>query len=153
MATKITASLETAITPEDLTSQDHYLQFIPAKIHFNDKANIKPFFNDYILNKDGELSSVLRGRPLNGKIVEFKDHKAVIMKVPNTSNQIKADLMEDEDMSGEDGDNSHETVECRTMAKCDKMTVWNYDLPSDKGTDPVSKALLYANLAKILHSE
>ena len=107
MATKITASLETAITPEDLTSQDHYLQFIPAKIHSNDKANIKPFFNDYILNKDGELSSVLRGRPLNGKIVEFKDHKAIVMKVPNTSKQVKADLMEDEDMSGEDGDNSH----------------------------------------------
>ena len=49
------------------------------------------------------------------------------------------------------------TYECYNrvshMNVCEKITVWNYDLPSDKGTDPLSKALLYANLAKVLHSE
>ena len=149
MSSQIKISLDNPINSKEVTEKDHYLQFIPAKVHFNDKANIKPFFNDYIIEKDNELSSVLRGRSLNGKLVEMQDQNAVVLKVPNASNQIRADLIEDDEMNG----HSSNEIECRTMNVCEKITVWNYDLPSDKGTDPLSKALLYANLAKVLHSE
>ena len=150
MSSQIKISLDNPINSKEVTEKDHYLQFIPAKIHFNDKAKIKPFFNDYIIEKDNELSSVLRGRPLNGKLVEMQDQNAVVLKVPNASNQIRADLIEDDEMNGHSSSNE---IECRTMNVCEKITVWNYDLPSDKGTDPLSKALLYANLAKVLNSE
>ena len=53
-------------------------------------------------------------------------------------------------MSDETNSNN---IECRTMSVNEKITVWNYDLPSDQGTDPLTKASMYMNLAKILHSE
>ena len=155
MSSKISISLENPIVSKESTEDfPHYLQFLPAKIHSNDKANVKPYFNDYILEKDdGELSCVLRGRPLNGRKVDLEDQKAVILKVPNAPNQIKSDLLienDDEEMSDEANSNN---IECRTMSVNEKITVWNYDLPSDQGTDPLTKASMYMNLAKILHSE
>ena len=155
MSSKISISLENPIVSKESTEDfPHYLQFLPAKIHSNDKANVKPYFNDYILEKeDGELSCVLRGRPLNGRKVDLEDQKAVVLKVPNAPNQIKSDLLienDDEEMSDEANSNN---IECRTMSVNEKITVWNYDLPSDQGTDPLTKASMYMNLAKILHSE
>ena len=156
MSSKISISLENPIVPKESTEDfQNYLQFLPAKIHSNDKANIKPFFNDYIVENDnGELSCVLRGRPLNGRKVDLdlEDQKVVVLKVPNAPNQIKSDLLieNDEEMSDEANSNN---IECRTMSVNEKITVWNYDLPSDQGTDPLSKASMYMNLAKILHSE
>ena len=154
MSSKISISLENPIVSKKSTEDfPHYLQFLPAKIHSNDKANVKPYFNDYILEKDdGELSCVLRGRPLNGRKVDLEDQKAVVLKVPNAPNQIKSDLLieNDEEMSDEANSNN---IECRTMSVNEKITVWNYDLPSDQGTDPLTKASMYMNLAKILHSE
>ena len=154
MSSKISISLENPIVSKESTEDfPHYLQFLPAKIHSNDKANVKPYFNDYILEKDdGELSCVLRGRPLNGRKVDLEDQKAVVLKVPNAPNQIKSDLLieNDEEMSDEANSNN---IECRTMSVNEKITVWNYDLPSDQGTDPLTKASMYMNLAKILHSE
>ena len=155
MSSKISISLENPIVPKESTEDfPHYLQFLPAKIHSNDKANVKPYFNDYILEKDdGELSCVLRGRPLNGRKVDLEDQKVVVLKVPNAPNQIKSDLMtenDDEEMNDEANSNN---IECRTMSVNEKITVWNYDLPSDQGTDPLTKASMYMNLAKILHSE
>ena len=154
MSSKISISLENPIVSKESTEDfPHYLQFLPAKIHSNDKANVKPYFNDYILEKDdGELSCVLRGRPLNGRKVDLDDQKAVVLKVPNAPNQIKSDLLieNDEEMSDEANSNN---IECRTMSVNEKITVWNYDLPSDQGTDPLTKASMYMNLAKILHSE
>ena len=154
MSSKISISLENPIMSKESTEDfPHYLQFLPAKIHSNDKANVKPYFNDYILEKDdGELSCVLRGRPLNGRKVDLDDQKAVVLKVPNAPNQIKSDLLieNDEEMSDEANSNN---IECRTMSVNEKITVWNYDLPSDQGTDPLTKASMYMNLAKILHSE
>ena len=155
MSSKISISLENPIVSKESTEDfPHYLQFLPAKIHSNDKANVKPYFNDYILEKDdGELSCVLRGRPLNGRKVDLEDQKVVVLKVPNAPNQIKSDLMtenDDEEMNDEANSNN---IECRTMSVNEKITVWNYDLPSDQGTDPLTKASMYMNLAKILHSE
>ena len=57
---------------------------------------------------------------------------------------------DDEEMNDEANSNN---IECRTMSVNEKITVWNYDLPSDQGTDPLTKASMYMNLAKILHSE
>ena len=155
MSSKISISLENPIVSKKSTEDfPHYLQFLPAKIHSNDKTNVKPYFNDYILEKDdGELSCVLRGRPLNGRKVDLQDQKVVVLKVPNAPNQIKSDLMtenDDEEMNDEANSNN---IECRTMSVNEKITVWNYDLPSDQGTDPLTKASMYMNLAKILHSE
>ena len=99
------------------------------------------------------MSCVLRGRPLNGRKVDLDDQKAVVLKVPNAPNQINSDLLienDDEEMSDETNSNN---IECRTMSVNEKITVWNYDLPSDQGTDPLTKASMYMNLAKILHSE
>ena len=156
MSSKISISLENPIVSKESTEDfPNYLQFLPAKIHSNDKANVKPFFNDYILkNDDGELSCVLRGRPLNGRKIDLEDQKIVVLKVPNAPNQIKSDLItendDDEEMSDEPNTNN---IECRTMSVNEKITVWNYDLPCDQGTDPLTKASMYMNLAKILHSE
>ena len=50
MSSKISISLENPIVSKESTEDfPNYLQFLPAKIHSNAKANVKPFFNDYIL--------------------------------------------------------------------------------------------------------
>jgi hypothetical protein len=55
---------------------------------------------------------------------------------------------DDDEMNG---DGQVNTTVFRTQANCNKVTIWNYDKPSDKGDDPLSRGLLYANLASILH--
>ena len=118
--------------------KDHYLQFVPVKIKYqgNLQGKVKPFFTDSIQKQKDELTCDLRGRPLDGKVTELRDYNVAIVKLPNTLNS-----------------KSEESSCCHTVAKCDKMTVWNYDMPHSKGNDVLSRGQLYARLAKVVHSD
>ena len=122
----------------EIEDESHYLQSVPVKIKNQEtcQGNVKPYFTNFIKDEGGELTNVLRGRPLNGKVTELEDFKIAVMKVPSHS-QV--------------GDESEE-VTCRTASVCKKMTVWNYDLPHGQGNDVLSKGLFYAQMSKIIHS-
>jgi len=139
MSTVIKGSALSSALENEAAKEPHFLQFVPAKIKSNDeKAKVKPFFNDYISeNKDnGQLTTILRGRPFNGKVRDLGSFKAAIMKMPKSANTVEDD-----------------EITSHPIGVCDKMTVWNYDLPSDKGTDPLSKALTYAHMASIMNKD
>ncbi len=126
-------------------ADDHYLQFVPVKMKDGvADAKVKPFFTDCIQEKsEGELSTVLRGRPLDGKVIALDNFKAAIVKVPNSASG-----------AFKHGDSSEEgDIECHTISSCNKITVWNYDMPHAKGQDPLSRGLAYAELARIAHDE
>ena len=118
--------------------EDHYLQFVPVKIKYQDnlQGKVKPFFTDCIQSQKDELTCDLRGRPLNGKVTQLTDYNVAIVKLPNNLNS-----------------KSEENLSCHTVAKCEKMTVWNYDMPHGKGNDVLSRGRLYARLAKVAHSD
>ena len=118
--------------------EDHYLQFVPVKIKYQDnlQGKVNPFFTDCIQSKKDELTCDLRGRPLNGKVTQLTDYDVAIVKLPNNLNS-----------------KSEENSSCHTVAKCEKMTVWNYDMPHGKGNDVLSRGRLYARLAEVAHSD
>ena len=119
-------------------SEEHYLQCVPVKIKYQDnlQGKVKPFFTDCIENKNDNLTCNIRGRPLDGKVTELEEFNAAIVKLPNKPNN-----------------KANETLSCHTVSTCDKMTVWNYDMPHGKGNDMLSRGLLYARLSKVAHSE
>ena len=121
-----------------IKDEDHYLQFVPVKIKYQDnlQGKVKPFFTDCIENKNDNLTCNIRGRPLDGKVTELEEFNAAIVKLPNKPNN-----------------KANETLSCLTISTCDKMTVWNYDMPHGKGNDMLSRGLLYARLSKVAHSE
>ena len=55
----------------DVSSNQNFLQYIPAKISYEGPANVKNFFTNFTSCEENEkntpLTNVFRGRPLNGK--------------------------------------------------------------------------------------
>ena len=82
---------------------------------------------DYVVY---EVPHSLRGRPLNGRISKLEDFQVAVVKLPKSMNDEST---------------------CHTVSTCDKLTIWNYDLPHGKGDDPLSRGLTYSLLAKIVH--
>ena len=67
----MSVSIEGFSKAQDASDDPKYLQYIPAKVSYEGRANVKSFFNDFTVRKETEentpFTNVFRGRPLDGK--------------------------------------------------------------------------------------
>ena len=128
-------------------NEEHHLQLLPIQVKNEGslQASVKPFFNGYIKESDNGLSSVFRGRPLNGKVKHLADSYAAVIKFSRASALDDSSEMEQDDQE--------EKISCHTYSKTTEITSWNYDLPCDDNTNALDKALSYARLATVMSKD
>ena len=136
-------------------NEPHFLQTVPVKVKNESsfQANVKPFFKDYIKPSSSEkdnsnLSTIFRGHPLNGQVVELDQKHALVVKLSRGGNALN-----DTDCSEMEQDEVEDKIQCLTMAKTSKITAWNYDLPGDDSSNTLRKALCFARLADVMSKE
>ena len=102
---------------------------------------------------ENTYESVYRGRPLNGKRIDLRDNKAVVMHVRQVQKSVE-DQGHDVDMDDhEDPEDQQRKVVFRPYAVCKSATVWHYDKSCDDSSDAISRSILHLKYSNILHSE
>ena len=131
-----------------VNNEDHYLQLLPIQVKSEEslKVSVKPYFNGYIKETGNGLSSVFRGRPLNGKVKHLPNSYAAVIKFSRANAPLN-------DSSEMEHDDTEEKISCHTHSKTTKITCWNYDLPCDDNTNALDKALSYARLATVMSKD
>ena len=151
----------------EANSEDHQLQFLPAKIGFQGKANVQTYLTDFISTTtikepgqheegDGTTTSSsytasFRGRPLDGRTVKTpKGYSAFVIEGGGGSSGHRAAAGTLHDDGGGDEEVGKE-IKMRAAGRFDRITVWNYDKPDGHPQDnPVSKAFQWLDIANIV---
>jgi len=142
MSCYVSIDLTSAKSEEQCDSSQ--LQFIPAKTCYNGEAKVQTYFTDFV-QKDSDdktlLHTSIRGRPLDGRIVETpKGYSAFVVEGGGPGASLGGD-----DTSG----SGAQEVKMRAVSQpLTKMTVWNWDKAGAPAHDnPVSKAFQWLDIA------
>jgi len=128
-------SIEGLDSATDLSENQHYVQYLPAKVSHEGSANVEGFFNKFTNYKEGQqtvpLTNAFRGRPLDGRVLELP--KGYSMWVLQGGRRNQANI------SGEEKE-----IKLKAESKVNRVTVWNYD--KDDLDNPISRALHWTEI-------
>lgn len=124
---------------DEAAQKNHQIQFIPATIEHNGPADINTYFTSFIKDReDKKLEGSLRGRPLDGEVVQ----------VPKGSELLVLQAGQGDGLGGE----RNEAKVLRVIKRTNQFSYWNYDrAPSNQ--DNLQQALQWTELAEVLHSD
>ena len=119
-----------------LSTEDHAVQFVPAKIKAEGVQPISQYFTQFVAEdrERGCLAATLVGRPLDGEVLKLPEGKELVVFQAGKA----------------DGLDKERTL--RAVKRADQVTYWNYDrVPSEE--DGLKKALTWMDIAEALHGE
>ncbi|XP_004924198.1 uncharacterized protein LOC101736794 isoform X2 [Bombyx mori] len=119
---------------EDIFEQKSH--YIPCKIEQDGSANVKKYFDPYIVeNNSQELSATFRGHPLDGTQITFPEgYRAVLVT------ETKRPLTEDAERK------------FQVTGGFKNFTYWNWDKKPSKNDD-LCKAMDWIEIAEAIHGD